>query len=205
MEEVKSALLEWGVASATLPGQAESGDRHFVQMTPEGALVAVVDGLGHGAEAARAAEAAAAALRRHAKESVLSLVQRCHEALRGTRGVVMTLAFFHARDNTITAVGVGNVEGVMLRSNRHATPAIETLMLRGGVIGEKLPPLRAEVMAVEKGDMLILATDGVHNDFAQGAPRNQSPQEIADRILATRNKGTDDALVVVVRYLAGGR
>ena len=45
-------FLEWGVAAQALPGEAISGDRHVMQAFPSGALVAVIDGLGHGEEAA---------------------------------------------------------------------------------------------------------------------------------------------------------
>src|SRR2546422_1725166 len=83
------ALIEWGVASLALPGEAESGDRHLVKPVGTSVLVAVVDGLGHGAEAASAAQAAVAALERHASESLVGLVERCHRALKGTRGAVM--------------------------------------------------------------------------------------------------------------------
>src|SRR2546427_4142817 len=79
------ALIEWGVASLALPGEAESGDRHLVKPVGTGVLVAVVDGLGHGAEAAAAAQAAVAALERHATESPVPLIERCHRALQGTR------------------------------------------------------------------------------------------------------------------------
>src|SRR5205814_9273794 len=69
------ALIEWGVASLALPGEAESGDRHLVKPVGTGVLVAVVDGLGHGAEAASAAKAAVAALERHATESPAPLLE----------------------------------------------------------------------------------------------------------------------------------
>src|SRR3989449_4254272 len=88
------ALIEWGVASLALPGEAESGDRHLVTPVGTGVLVAVVDGLGHGAEAASAAKAAVAALERHATESPAPLLERCHRALKGTRGAVMSVAAF---------------------------------------------------------------------------------------------------------------
>ncbi len=84
-----SSLLEWGVATLTLAGQSESGDLHLVREVGGGVLVAVVDGLGHGEEAALAARLAVTTLDRFAGEPVGSLVQRCHEALLGTRGVVM--------------------------------------------------------------------------------------------------------------------
>src|SRR3989449_6612426 len=85
-------LIEWGVATLALPGQAESGDLHLVKPVGSGVLVAVVDGLGHGAEAATAAQAAAAPLERHATESPVALVERCHRALKGTRRAVMSVA-----------------------------------------------------------------------------------------------------------------
>src|SRR2546429_1989949 len=85
-------LIEWGVATLALPGQTQSGDLHLVKPVGSTVLVAVVDGLGHGAEAATAAQAAVAALERHATESPVPLLQRCHRALQGTRGAVVSVA-----------------------------------------------------------------------------------------------------------------
>ena len=194
-------MLELGVASATLPGESESGDRYVVEPYRDGVLVGVIDGLGHGTLAAKAAATAAAVLRRHASESVLSLVQRCHEALRETRGVVMSLAAFDSRAGTLTGIGVGNVEGLLMRADPYASPAQETLTLRSGVVGQRLPHLRAEVMPLTKGDTLIFVTDGIHSFFAEGLNPNHGPRQIADHILATQKKGIDDALVLVTRYL----
>ena len=79
----------------------------------DGILIAAVDGTGHGAEAAAAAKIAAATLEAHAWESPIALLLRCHDELKGTRGAVMTLAFIHLRDRTLTWLGVGNVEAVL--------------------------------------------------------------------------------------------
>ena len=49
-------MIEWGVASRALPGETRSGDLHVVESFAGGALVAAVDGLGHGEEAADAAD-----------------------------------------------------------------------------------------------------------------------------------------------------
>src|SRR5260370_32623458 len=84
--------IDWGVATLALPGEAESGDRHLVQPTPNGVLLAAVDGLGHGAEAGVAARTAIDLLAHYAHESLLGLVNRCHQGLLNTRGVVMSLA-----------------------------------------------------------------------------------------------------------------
>ncbi len=202
METVSAGLLEWGVAELILPGQAESGDRYLVTPTPDGGLVAVVDGLGHGAEAAEAAKAAVRSLERHGQAPIIPLIKACHQSLAGTRGVVMSIAAFDARAETMTWVGVGNVEGVLLRAQATVSPRRESLLMRGGVVGGHLPALGARIIPVMRGDTLIFATDGVRSDFAsEHLAHDDPPQQLADRILARWGTKTDDALVLVARYL----
>ena len=194
-------LIEWGVAARPLQGEAASGDLHVVQALSNGVLVAAVDGLGHGPEAAAAARSAVLTLEGYAHEPVISLIKRCHESLTRTRGVVMSLASFNALDNTMTWLGVGNVEGALLRADDTASPARESILLRGGVVGYQLPALHASILLVTRGDVLILATDGIRGGFAEDVTLSDPPQQIAEQILARRASGTDDALVLVARYL----
>jgi hypothetical protein len=190
-------VVEWGSAGAAL--ERDSGDVHVVTGFPGGALVALVDGLGHGFEAAEAAQRAAAVLQAFAGEPVIALVERCHEALRKTRGAVMSVASFHGRDSSMTWVAVGNVEGVLVRARK--TERRQSLALRGGVVGYQLPALRASTLSVSRGDTLVLATDGIRSAFPADLTADGDPQAIADSILARYGRGTDDALVVVARYV----
>ncbi|MCX9013105.1 MAG: SpoIIE family protein phosphatase [Candidatus Methanoperedens sp.] len=192
--------IEWGVAIMPLPGQDISGDMHIVKLLPDVALVAVVDGLGHGYEAAAASEIAIATLDAYAHEPIISLVRRCHEALRGTRGVVMSVASLNTRDRTMVWLGVGNIEGVLLRADKKATPSREDLLLRGGVLGYQLPPLREYTVPLMQGDTLIFATDGISSGFYREMDMSEQPQKTADNIMARCFKGTDDALVLVVLF-----
>lgn len=192
-------LIEWGVATLALSGQVESGDLHAVIPFESGVLVAVIDGLGHGGDAAVAARLAAATLRGYAHESVISLVRRCDQELRRTRGAAMSLASFNGLDHTMTWLAVGNVDGVLMRmgAGRHEK---ETILQRGGVVGCALPPVRADVIAINPGDTLILATDGIRSGFADTVLLNDSPQHIADNILTRWGRETDDALALVARW-----
>jgi serine phosphatase RsbU (regulator of sigma subunit) len=196
-----SSLIAWGMAVQAFDGQVESGDQCLVELFPDGALVAVVDGLGHGPRAAAVAKTAVAALEGYAHESVTSLLKRCHKGLRGSRGVVMSLASFNARGGTMTWLGVGNVEGLLLRANGAADLTHERLLLRGGVVGYRLPTLRPVAMPVMQDDTLIFATDGIRSGFAEELTLGDTPQQAADRILAQHARGTDDALVLVARYV----
>jgi negative regulator of sigma-B (phosphoserine phosphatase) len=200
MEAVTSSVLEWGVAAMTLTGQGESGDRYVVSLLPDGVLVAVMDGLGHGDDAAAAARVAAATLEHDAEESVIALARRCHDNLRATRGVVMSLAAFNRRDETMTWMGVGNVEGTLIHADRAVKPQSEVLLLRGGVIGRQLPSLQASIVGVLPGDTLILHTDGIRAPALSDMSAGDVPQRMASRILEKYAKGTDDALVLVGRY-----
>lgn len=201
METLTRPVIEWGVAVLALPGEAESGDRHVVKPFSGGVLVAAVDGLGHGDEAAAAAKTAVRVLEDYSHESVLSLLLRCHEDLKRTRGVVLSLASFNVLDGTMTWLGVGNVEGRLLRADPIASPRQELLLLRGGVVGGQLVTPHASIIPVATGDMLIFATDGVRGDFSEGLSVGERPQQTADRIIVQYGKRTDDALVVAARYV----
>lgn len=201
MEALTTSGLELGVAAKALPGQTSSGDLHVVKSRSDRALVAALDGVGHGAEAELAAKTACAILERYAEEPTIALVRRCHEALRGTRGVVMSMASFNMAHGLMTWIGVGNVQGILLRIGSSAALEEESLLLRAGVVGIQLPPLQAEILPVAPGDSLILATDGVQTDFNRGLARNQAPQKAAEMILARHGRATDDALILIARYL----
>lgn len=194
-------LIEWGASVFRLAGEAESGDLHLVKLVERGALVAVVDGAGHGSDAALVARLAVATLERGAGSGIIGLVQRCHEELKGTRGVVMSLASFDGVKDQMTWMGIGNVETLLLRAGREARPDRETIVLRAGLVGYKLPALAASVVTLGRGDTLIFATDGIRSNFADSIIIEDTPQEIADRTCSNFKKGSDDALVLVVRYL----
>lgn len=202
-QESATPLLDWGVAQRAKPGEAVSGDLSLVQAFARGTLVAVADGLGHGEEAFAAARLALATLAARASHSVLTLFKFCNETLHLTRGVALTLASFNGTDGTMTWLGVGNVDAVLLRGDPSAAPAREYVLLHGGVVGLQLPPLRAFMLPVAAGDTLVVATDGVRPGFAEGLVLSEPPQRLAERILARDGKGTDDALVLVARVLGG--
>lgn len=199
---MKTDTIEWASATLTLPGQSECGDRHVVKRTFDGVLVAVVDGLGHGHEAAVAAERAVAVIAEHVnRESLISLVQRCHTTLRGTRGAVMSLAMFNG-GRTMTWMGIGNVEGRLLRKNAGGSHGQETLLMRAGVVGgERLPPLYPSQVTLTRDDILVLTTDGIDSSFIKGIEIDAKPQQIAEGIIARHSKQTDDALAFVARYV----
>jgi len=199
VETIREPMVEYGVAKYVLPGQGESGDHHLVCCNRNGILIAAIDGIGHGEEAASVSKAAAALIRSCADEPIISLVERCHEKLRSTRGVVLSLALVDPEHGMMTWLGVGNVHGVLMRSDAKNGNAQESLLLRAGVVGSQLPALQATVIPVAKGDTLFFATDGIRSDFPASLSARENPQRAADRILEQYRSGNDDALVLVTR------
>src|ERR1041384_6057447 len=70
---VRSPYLDWAVASAPLEGEPESGDLHLVKGISTGLLLAVVDGLGHGVEAAAVARRGGGTLGASPREGRIAL------------------------------------------------------------------------------------------------------------------------------------
>jgi phosphoserine phosphatase RsbX len=193
--------VEWGVATRCRRGEATSGDLAVVQVMPEGMLVAAIDGLGHGGEAARAARTAGRVVRDRPSRDLVQLVKRCHSALRNTRGAAISLAFLSPAEDTMTWVGVGNVEGRVLSGDPSETRPKGSLALGSGIPGHQLPNVRATTIDVQPGDVLLLATDGIEAAFGDSLDTSGPTQAITDRVLAAHWKPSDDALVVAVRYL----
>ena len=71
-------------------------------------------------------------------------------------------------------------------------------------MGYRLPSLYPVVIFVALGDVLIFATDGLRSGFTEDVPLNDAPQQIAEHILEHYGRGTDDALVLVARYVGDG-
>jgi serine/threonine protein phosphatase PrpC len=193
-----ASKIEYGVAERPIPGEVISGDRHLIQFHPEGVLLAVVDGAGHGTEAAEAAILAISTLSASPSALPNSLLDLCHEALRSTRGAVISLVSIRSSDALMTWAGVGNVEVVHLRKENSSFKK-ETLLLRNGVVGYMFSPPRESHLLMQPGDMLIFVTDGIDTYFLDGISLEDSCQSVANSILHRHAKETDDALVLVVR------
>jgi phosphoserine phosphatase RsbX len=196
---MENALIDWSAAILAVEGETVSGDMYLIRPFSQGVLVAAVDGLGHGPEAAASAQAAISILEAQVDQPLVSLVRACHEALKEMRGAVMSLASFNRADNIMTWLGVGNVEGRLLRTNPKYSQ--DSLLLRGGIVGHNLPTLIAITVPINPGDTLIFASDGIRSEFAENLDINAPPQQLVTDIINRSAKNTDDSLVVVARYL----
>ncbi len=192
--------LVWASCASAYPGEVRSGDGFLIEETDAGVFVGVVDGLGHGDKAADVKDLALDALRRTAGQPLVACIAGCHLALRGSRGVVMTLAELGG-DGQLRWLAVGNVDAGVVR---HDTAAGRTgrwsVPLRPGVVGDRLPPLREAVVELRAGDLLVAATDGLSPAFLDSIDPSLEPDVVARALHRRHATGNDDALVLVARH-----
>ncbi|MBC8163414.1 MAG: SpoIIE family protein phosphatase [Roseiflexaceae bacterium] len=186
----------WGIAGRPKHNQSVSGDIGFVSEDRHGGLiVVVVDGLGGGEEAAKAARAAEHVIMQHLDWSLQELIQHAHVALHSTRGAVIGLLRLDPAGAKASYVGVGNI-GVQVYSKQPIKP-----ISKNGILGFRLPTLLELHYVYEPGDIFMLYSDGISARFAQEQTLDlaQTPQEISDAVLARYGKTIDDATVVTVK------
>jgi|SRR5882757_8249815 negative regulator of sigma-B (phosphoserine phosphatase) len=194
--------IEWAAKARPRPGETVCGDRLVaVDVNGAGALLGVLDGLGHGAEAAEAANHGVEVLRAAGAEPLDVLVQRCHRALSCTRGAAMTLARIDFRTDTLSWLGIGNVAADLVAKHPAGVEVRSSARLIGGIVGYRVPEtLAPQVVPIRPGDLLVIASDGIVEDYLDDIDFAAPALAIADQILHSHAKDNDDALVLAARH-----
>jgi len=188
--------LTIGAASRPLPGETANGDGWRVDWVGSTCRIAVIDGLGHGPEAALATSVALAELERYPDLAPVPALHRCHEALRGTRGAVISIAAIDCNQPQLIYAGVGNVEARLWHPEQEQRPTAYR-----GIVGSALRTLRPFDYSLGDGWLLFMYSDGIHDRFQVAdllATYGRQPQALADALLAQSARQTDDATILVI-------
>src|SRR5258708_19984905 len=111
-------------------------------------LIGGMDGLGNGEGGGMAVKAAVSILKTSVDEPVISLVEKCHENLRTTRGIVLSLASIDPVHGMMTWIGVGNVQGAVMRTGASKGIVGQELLLRAAFVASQLPPLQPPLLPI---------------------------------------------------------
>ena len=182
------------------PGQTICGDRCGAWLADGKWTLAVADGLGHGPEAAAAAEAAITYFSQHLGEDIETGFKGCDKALLNTRGVALAIAIVDLANRQLTLASVGNIRAVLLRGPRELR-----LGGCGGIVGNGFNRLVPDILELEPGDRLFLFTDG----FSEGIPlrdilaHQPAPCQTVRLLIDRFTTGTDDAAVLAYLHLPG--
>jgi phosphoserine phosphatase RsbX len=194
--------LEWAAKARPRPGENICGDKLIaVDVDGTGALMGVLDGLGHGSEAAQAATCGVDVLQSWRAEPLDVLVQRCHRALSGTRGAAMTLARIDFQTDTLSWIGIGNVAADLVAKHPAGVEVRSSARLVGGIVGYRIPDaLTPQEVPIRPGDLLVMSSDGIIEDHLDDIDFAASSLAIADQIMRRHAKDNDDALVLAARH-----
>jgi negative regulator of sigma-B (phosphoserine phosphatase) len=180
------------VAHISVPksGERANGDAVLVRRSDVGhLLLAVIDALGHGPHAAKAAQAAIACLQEAELDQPLSvLMQKLHERLRDTRGAAGTLCILRGR--SLEGCAVGNVQ---FTCSNTSVP----MVLSSGVLGHRMPRLRVCEVEMRSGSRLALFSDGMSSKFRLDESRQLSPQLACQMAFERHRKKEDDCTILI--------
>lgn len=190
--------IQWAQRSRPIPGEAESGDVHLVVPLADGVLLAAIDGLGHGREAAAAARLAADTLRARPALAPAEQIARCHAALKGTRGAAMLVVAVSVSAAIVRWAGVGNVEAWCIGPDKR-----EAMISRAGVVGYQIATPVERSCALAPGDLLVLASDGISSRFLDAISADGDVDQMASDVLSAHARPSDDALILIARYAPG--
>jgi phosphoserine phosphatase RsbX len=174
-------------------GEIANGDAVLVQRWSECDRWVVIDGLGHGPAASEAARGAVTSLEATGPEvDIEALIDRLGRALRGSRGIALTL--LERRGSRLAAAGVGNVA---LRLTGSGTlPFIAS----PGILGGHVRKLRVAEGSVHGPLRAVLHTDGISSRFQLEPVSEGTPESVATRLMTEHAHAHDDATVLVVDF-----
>jgi anti-sigma regulatory factor (Ser/Thr protein kinase) len=193
--------VEGGALCVPMAGEDACGDGWAVSCDLNGATLLGVDGLGHGPEAAKAADAAVHALERKPAATPSEVLHAAHEALRITRGAALSVARIDYSGDDVRFAGIGNVSGVV-----HDGASRRALVSHNGIVGANMRKVQEFGADCPPGAIVILHSDGVHTQWnLADYPGLQrcAPILVAGILMRDFIRRRDDAMVLVGRRRGG--
>jgi negative regulator of sigma-B (phosphoserine phosphatase) len=179
-----------GQCSKPKAGETVNGDRAFVRSGKRD-LFAVIDALGHGPAADNAARIAIDELESAPEDVDLeTLVQTLHTALRGSRGIALTVLCREGEE--LSAVAVGNVALRTVRGGRISLVPV------AGVVGGSLRRVKVARGALLPESRFVLHSDGVSTRFSASLATTGTADEAASALVDQFGSSTDDATALVI-------
>jgi hypothetical protein len=187
--------LSIGGLSVAMAGEHECGDGWSVWTAGELTSIFICDGLGHGAQAAAAADVARATFDRHAERSASEVVSCVHHALHSTRGGAIAVAELDHRHDTLHFCGIGNISAAIVRPAGRA----QHLISLAGIAGHIARRVQSFTYDWPRGSVLVMHSDGISTQWsvANGLV-SRRPDVIAGVLFRDYRRRRDDATVVVV-------
>ncbi|HWQ71385.1 MAG TPA: SpoIIE family protein phosphatase [Desulfitobacteriaceae bacterium] len=190
-------MVEIKIGVVSSPRQVNSGgDAYLVKKFPGKVLIAVIDALGHGQMARRAASLTIKLLTASNDTHLEKLLTTIHKALLCTVGVVIGLVLIDYDCHLLTFAGVGNITIKLLGQNNN----IEVI-LPAGILGYRTNNVLCQTISISEDDLLLMHTDGIINNYELSPCQLPVPQKIIQTLMSDYRRPNDDALVLIATEL----
>lgn len=193
--------IQVGVVCEPIRGEKVCGDGWYVRNSQNGALLMVVDGLGHGICASEAAREAERALAETKRTSLTDMLHDVHDALKKTRGAAAALARIDIEREIVSFAGVGNV-GAAVVTKGHG----RGLASHNGILGHQIERVQEFSYPWNRESILVMHSDGLVSRWdLERYPGiwNRPASVIAALLHRDFNRGRDDVTVLVAKGAAG--
>lgn len=183
-----------GIALA-MAGETESGDAWGHVEDGDTTTILLADGLGHGDDAATAANAAIRELRPGLDAP--GQLTRIHHAIRHTRGAAAAVARWNRRTGALQYAGIGNIAATIVNGTE-----TRSLVSMPGIVGHGIQKPRAFDHELPPGALLVMHSDGLRSGWdlsAYPGIARRDPLLTAVVLIRDFERGRDDVSVVVAR------
>ena len=148
--------LTVGAVCLPVHGEQACGDAWAMKQRQNTTLLMLADGLGHGPDAAAAANLAVAIFEKQERRSPAELLELIHAALRTTRGAAVAVAEVALGQRCVRFAGVGNISGLILTGETS-----RNMVSHNGTAGVNVPKIQEFTYDWPEGGLLVLHSDGV--------------------------------------------
>jgi anti-sigma regulatory factor (Ser/Thr protein kinase) len=190
--------LEIGAVCKAAPGENVSGDAWKARCQPDGGVIVIADGLGHGPAAAEAAQKVVQAFDASPHISPASMVAAMNGPLRSTRGAAVAVARIDFAAGKIAFAGIGNISGTIIDEK-----VTRKTVSHNGIVGHTGHTVQEFLYPCSRKTLVVLHTDGLATSWhLQAYPglTEKHPGVVAAILYRDFTRGRDDVTVVVARY-----
>jgi anti-sigma regulatory factor (Ser/Thr protein kinase) len=195
----ESRRSTFGVVNLPYPGEVVCGDAWSLSDRADGVSMIVVDGLGHGPQAALASTAAVDVFEESPIADPSTIIERAHSRMTSTRGGAVAIASYDG-SGTLRYGSVGNVAGAILYNGKS-----RGLASQNGTVGAQIRRLRTDEYPCPPGSLVVLHSDGLvtrwNTDSYPGFAALH-PSVLAALLYRDFRRERDDITVLVVRVAA---
>ena len=153
-------VVEIGAICLPYPGESLCGDAWSCSDSEGSYAIIVADGLGHGKEAAAAADKAIEIFEEQSALSPQLLLQMIHGALKSTRGAAVFVLHLGTREGKIVCSGIGNISSAIIKGD-----VSKSFVTLNGTIGHQAHRFQEFVYDWAAGSFLIFHSDGLQTKW----------------------------------------